>query len=328
MGWVHRWAWIGLVAGCSPGQTFACVDDQQCAGGAAPGICHAGWCGFEDPGCASGYRYGEHAGDGLAGACVAVPGDDTVGSATAVTEGLPATDDSGDATADGSTSVDPTDPTDPTGAVELPDPIAWYTFDDPEDIWADASGNELHAWCADPECGLPDVGVIGGAIRLDGLYDHGHVDHMPLLETYDGFTLTAWAWPNGVQPTLQAIISKPYDGGTDDTWQLGLAPNEPVVVAAIHPESWGVSASAPWPLDSGWHHVAATWDGEVLSLYVDGALDVSAPVAPVVFDPDYVLIGADDEYGDDDHYFGGLLDDVRIYDSALSAEQIEALAAG
>lgn len=332
MGRVHQWAWLGLVAGCSADPVFICVSDQQCAGGAAPGICQAGWCTFEDSECDSGQRYGEHSGGGLAGTCVPSIGEGTSATTegpTTTTTSLDAGDPGDETSSEGDMSDESTETTSPD-PVELPDPIAWYTFDDPEDPWADVSGNGLHAWCGDPECGEPEPGRLGGAIRLDGLYDHGHVDHDPVLETPDGFTLAAWAWPDGLrQPTTtQAILSKPYDGGTDDSWQLGLAADQSAALAAIHPDSWGDETSAPWPMREGWHHVAATWDGEVLSLYVDGVLGASASVAPLVIGDQYVLIGADAENDGDVQYYGGLLDDVRIYDSALSGEQIAALVAG
>lgn len=70
---MHR---LGLLlaissAACRPAGTFACERDDQCRGGPSIGKCElAGWCSFTDPGCMSGARYDELAGDGYAGRCV------------------------------------------------------------------------------------------------------------------------------------------------------------------------------------------------------------------------------------------------------------------
>ncbi|MBX7078028.1 MAG: LamG domain-containing protein [Nannocystaceae bacterium] len=77
-----RWAlaWGSAVAvgwACNAG-AFACSDDGDCGGTTDAGVCEAsGWCSFPDGECASGRRYGSHAGGALAGACV-----DEVGSSS------------------------------------------------------------------------------------------------------------------------------------------------------------------------------------------------------------------------------------------------------
>jgi hypothetical protein len=59
-----RWAvpaFAAVFCGCSPygGGDFACTTDPQCSGG---GVCADGFCAFPDPGCESGFRYGELSG--------------------------------------------------------------------------------------------------------------------------------------------------------------------------------------------------------------------------------------------------------------------------
>ena len=74
-----------------------------------------------------------------------------------------------------------------------------------------------------------------------------------------------------------------------------------------------------------WQHVAATFDGTAHRLYVDGALQGEAP-GPLRFDPDlHVRIGMK---GSGEFPFKGLIDDVRIYSRALSAEEVKALVEG
>jgi hypothetical protein len=71
---------------------FVCLSDAQCSHDAQAGVCQPnGFCSFPDEACASGQRYGEHAGRGLAGSCVSQTDDgddDAAGSTTSATSGV------------------------------------------------------------------------------------------------------------------------------------------------------------------------------------------------------------------------------------------------
>jgi hypothetical protein len=78
---VRATPWLALMAivgACRVVEVFPCERDDQCAAEGDPGRCEAaGFCSFTDAQCASGRRYDELAGSGLAGSCVdsdVVPG--------------------------------------------------------------------------------------------------------------------------------------------------------------------------------------------------------------------------------------------------------------
>jgi hypothetical protein len=76
-----------------------------------------------------------------------------------------------------------------------------------------------------------------------------------------------------------------------------------------------------------WHHLAAVYNGSVLQLYIDGKLDASQPWTGGIGKNDSdVLIGENAQQSG--RFFNGLIDDVRIYNHALSESEIKALAAG
>jgi hypothetical protein len=96
-------AGLGVGLGCALPSAFACRFDSDCANAGAAGTCEAdGWCSFPDGDCESGRRYGDHAGDGLGGACVG-PGVETSGaeSSAGEGEGTTSTASGGDGTSDG-----------------------------------------------------------------------------------------------------------------------------------------------------------------------------------------------------------------------------------
>jgi len=79
--------------------------------------------------------------------------------------------------------------------------------------------------------------------------------------------------------------------------------------------------------DGQWHHVGFVWDGSYRYLYVDGtevAKDTQA-LAQLKYSNGGLHIGTSKKR-DTGTFFSGLIDDVRIYNKALSPEQIAALA--
>lgn len=83
-------------------------------------------------------------------------------------------------------------------------------------------------------------------------------------------------------------------------------------------------------LDDAWHHVAVTWEDDgtpnVLdaNLYVDGVLEAQSASLSAAMN---TVSGSDVKIGRDDvgKFFDGIIDDVRIYDRALSAAEISGL---
>jgi hypothetical protein len=70
-----------------------------------------------------------------------------------------------------------------------------------------------------------------------------------------------------------------------------------------------------------WTFLAGTYNGSTLSIYVNGALAASLPVSGVIFvTSDPLRIGGDWS----GEMFTGIIDDVRIYNTALSLTQIQA----
>jgi hypothetical protein len=79
--------------------------------------------------------------------------------------------------------------------------------------------------------------------------------------------------------------------------------------------------------DGAWHHIGLVWDKSYRYLYVDGtevARDVVSISYPMPCDGGLYL-GASKTL-DADSFFSGLIDGVRIYNKALSADEIAALA--
>ena len=77
--------------------------------------------------------------------------------------------------------------------------------------------------------------------------------------------------------------------------------------------------------DGNWHHIGLVWDGYFRMLYVDG-INIAQDEQSILKGEQsglYIGAGATLEAAG---FFSGLIDDVRIYNVAMRAEQIEAIA--
>jgi hypothetical protein len=71
-----------------------------------------------------------------------------------------------------------------------------------------------------------------------------------------------------------------------------------------------------------WMLVTGTWNGTTASLYINGSLSTSTAFSGLTYGTSNLGIGADPGGGNS---FSGLIDEVRIYNRALSAAEVAAL---
>ena len=128
------------------------------------------------------------------------------------------------------------------------------------------------------------------------------------------------------------IISQADGTGTGETW-LGMDALGGNLMTGLMPPQVGRFVIFPLEsqsliTDGQWHHVGFVWDGSYRSLYVDGT-EVAKDTNPITLAPlksanGGLYIGTSKTL-DTSTSFSGLIDDVRIYDVALTPEEIEAL---
>jgi hypothetical protein len=200
-----------------------------------------------------------------------------------------------------------------------PSLVAHWRFDDPpEDGALDSSGRGHDATC--DECPEPVPGRLGGGYRFDATFEEILVvpDHPDFRGAY---TIAAWIYAEST-PEQIAILSKPFGTGTGNAWQLEVLPDDRISLSGGVPHS----VRSPGPLAPGeWHHVVGSWDGTAKALFIDGAL-VGQGAAIVEYDDHAVYLGGDQNSGVEVLHWDGVLDDLRVYNRALSAAEIQELA--
>jgi hypothetical protein len=155
---------LGAMSACAPG-AFACEGNDQCVDGSKQGTCEAtGFCSFADVACPSMRRYGELAGDGLAGECV---GDDgstsdastSIATTASTTTTTTVTTSATDSSSTGPDPIESEGPRDPYGPCE--------TSMDCIDPTAVCVTNGNNRMCA-PTCSAEGVPSAECPVDVDG----------------------------------------------------------------------------------------------------------------------------------------------------------------
>ena len=129
------------------------------------------------------------------------------------------------------------------------------------------------------------------------------------------FSITAWVKNRGGG----TIIGK-FNGGVIGAYILVVSGT-----VTFHREvaPWGLAGTKTLPVDE-FAHVAATYDGSNMKIYIDGALDAKqARGAQNTDTVTPVLIGARFTGGNPSEFFKGVLDEVALFNVALSQDDIK-----
>ena len=197
------------------------------------------------------------------------------------------------------------------------DLVGWWKFDETSGTIArDASGNGNDGTLkGDP---IWVVGKIEGALQLDGDGDYVDVGSVG-ISGVDQRTIAGWAKASTTAiPAWTSVFGFVPDGDTDGTYydiEVDDAGNYIVFVGG-----WGALLI---PVDTQWHHFALNYNGEGGSWFLDGQLvdSLDGEIGTI----DQVRIGA---RLSNSNYFPGLIDDVRIYNTVLTLEEIKKIMAG
>ena len=180
------------------------------------------------------------------------------------------------------------------------------------------------------------AGKFGRALCLDGGRQTVRIPHYAKLKPANAITISAWIKPVKVGKAgdrgggweeiyrkedgdARHLLATGYGDGIRGLW-IGLGINGRYVER-------GANADVSVITDGNWHLATATYDGSDITIYFDGA-EIGRFAHPGTLDKGGTAdayVGSSNSAGE---FFEGGMDDVRVYDRALSAAEIKALVAG
>ena len=209
------------------------------------------------------------------------------------------------------------------GAVDLPVPVSHWRFEDDAVDWVGSSHGTEKGGVAF-EANEEGEGVESYALSLDGTDDYvdlaSHVSDFPLGDSTR--SVTGWFKADTGNQRQTFFTYGPNVEGK----RFSIAADRTQVLVAVSGHAWGVNGLE---LKDGWHHVAVTYaggDSDDILIYLDGELQTASTLAGSSKRLDTrtgpAAIGRSVS---GTKYYTGLIDDIRLYDVALSAEHVLAL---
>jgi hypothetical protein len=162
-------------------------------------------------------------------------------------------------------------------------------------------------------------GKIGFALSFD-VGDFVEIPHSESLSITDEITVMAWTNMDPGASGELAIVSKGGWAANDLPYELTQTPGG-VIYWQFYDNGGRDSCSPGSPPVGEWHHIAGTYDGEVFKAYIDGEFAQEWAYAGTM--PENiasVTIGKRSRGG---CLFNGMIDEVAIFNRALSAEEVQ-----
>ena len=203
-----------------------------------------------------------------------------------------------------------------------PDPaglVLHYPLDEGSDnVVADASGNGNDGTIEGSPAWIP--GVSGTALGFDGSRDYVATGKS-LLSDLTEFTIACWLKGDLSLGDRSGLV------GQNDCIEYGVSAGNNIQIWSAG--SGAVNLTWPYNATADWHHIVSVGDGQSVTIYLDGKPVVSGGTA---ITDTYgtstfpVNIGGGGIFDATDNWFTGDVDEIAIYQRALSAAEVVGLA--
>ena len=194
--------------------------------------------------------------------------------------------------------------------------VSWWKFDEGSGTTAyDSAGNNDGTiygatWT---------TGQIDGALSFDG---DGDYVSLPDLDFGSTLTISVWLYNEDATAYRQGIVTQGTN--SNNFVSLGTGSTNQVVFFIKNSGTQNAAAESIALEQNKWIHYVGVLNSTDILLYKNGVLNNSATqtVNPPIMTGDTRIAHDDGIWGSGDKYFSGTIDDVRIYNRALSAEEI------
>jgi hypothetical protein len=166
--------------------------------------------------------------------------------------------------------------------------------------------------------GPPDwvAGKLNNALSFDGIDDYIKINNQPIFT--NALTVSAWLYWTGGNPNY--IVHSPIGIAPWDTWRVS---RNGVQVYLDDSNSYSASGTI---ISNEWVHVMLVFDGDTLKFYQNGEMKESVPAEGTLnYSSTYGVIEMMGWRGQANHGAAGRLDEVAIWNRALTPDEVRRL---
>ncbi|MGH9891989.1 MAG: LamG-like jellyroll fold domain-containing protein, partial [bacterium] len=198
-------------------------------------------------------------------------------------------------------------------------PVAAFNFEEVSGSKViDASGQGNHG----TRSGTSRItqGRFGKALSFDGLNDWVTVNDAASLDLTTGMTLEAWVYSTDESMTgWRTLVMKESPPDRASYYLYANSDTDQPLTGFFLDGYQGVRGGT-WLLPNTWVHLASTYDGTTQRLYANGSeVAKRAQSGPIEISGGVLRIGGNSIWG---AFFEGRIDEIRVYNRALSAAEI------
>ncbi|MCK4553441.1 LamG domain-containing protein, partial [Candidatus Parcubacteria bacterium] len=163
----------------------------------------------------------------------------------------------------------------------------------------------------------PAIGKVGQGLDFDGVGDYVKVEDSSSLDITDNITITAWIYVT--KDTNNPIVTKLTEGS--NPYRFMWDSDERLAFQADFDGVWvSTHRSSVWLDFNEWYHAVVTYSGAEIVFYANGnAITTINETGVLTSNNEPVEIGKSTT---NSYNFNGLIDEVRVYNRALSADEI------
>ena len=204
-------------------------------------------------------------------------------------------------------------------------PILHYKLNDnaANKIVVDTMGNLDGQWVYRNTSVSTTTGILNFALTFDGTNDYLDI---PDNVFCNGPALSVALWVKNTSTTINwdRVISKKTNYGDSNGYEVTLdGSNSSTIYISGSSGTWAtIDSGVNWP-DNIWHHLVIVWDANIVSLYVDGRFKGSGAIDSIVSNINSLKFGK--ITSETATMWQGLMDDIRVYNSAISQTIVTAL---
>ena len=150
------------------------------------------------------------------------------------------------------------------------------------------------------------------------------IPHDDDLNGSDQLTYMAWVNPRSWSGIRQ-VMAKSVHGGGSGRAQMGIFSENGSLTGRAETAAGRINVTTSLPSTNSWTHVALVFSGTGLTLYINGSAANTNAFAATTLNPTTDPLNISKRVGSNQYFFDGLIDEVRVYRTALGSQEITSI---